>query len=93
MAREPYQLRFDQGRQQRYFPDRRALLAFVARVGQVSADPRFEVWVEGEPVLLADGRRAGRRFEHVETLDLRDAAVRARLDAELDASGAVGDTP
>jgi hypothetical protein len=88
---EQWQLRFDWGRQQRYFPDRRALLECVERVSRRSPDPRFEVWVEGSPVLMADGRQAGRRYELVEVLDLQDSDVRERLKAELIALRQQGD--
>jgi hypothetical protein len=83
MTSEQWQLRFDWGRQQRYFPNRRELLECVERVSRNSPDPRFEVWTEGSPVLMADGRQAGRRYELVEVLDLRDSRVRERLKAEL----------
>ena len=53
------QLRFDEGHQQRYFVDRRALLECVVRVASQSPHPRFEIWGEGEPMRLADGRSAG----------------------------------
>jgi hypothetical protein len=91
MTRGEWQLRFDWGRQQRYFSDRRALLECVERVSRQSPDPRFEVWSEGKPVLLADGREAGRRFELVEVLDLREASVRERLKTELEALRQEGD--
>jgi hypothetical protein len=91
MTRGEWQLRFDWGRQQRYFSDRRALLECVERVSRQSPDPRFEVWSEGKPVLLADGREAGRRFELVEVLDLRESSVRERLKKELEALRQEGD--
>jgi hypothetical protein len=91
MTRGEWQLRFDWGRQQRYFSDRRALLECVERVSRQSPDPRFEVWSEGKPVLLADGREAGRRFELVEVLDLRESSVRERLKTELEALRQEGD--
>jgi hypothetical protein len=91
MTRGEWQLRFDWGRQQRYFSDRRALLECVERVSRQSPDPRFEVWSEGKPVLLADGREAGRRFELVEVLDLREPGVRERLKSELAALRQEGD--
>ena len=78
------QLRFDGGRQQRYFSDRRDLLACVLRVGSQSPDPRFEVWGEGKPVLLTDGSVGGRRFELVEVLDLSTEGLRERLMGELE---------
>ena len=77
------QLRFDEGRQQRYFSDRRDLLECVLRVGAQSPHPRFEVWGEGEPVLLADGREAGKRFELLEVLDLSEDGVREHVADEL----------
>jgi hypothetical protein len=79
------QLRFDGGHQQRYFPDRRGLLECVLRVGAQSPDPRFEVWGEGRPVVMADGREAGRQFELVEVFDLSQEGLRERLTAELQA--------
>jgi hypothetical protein len=91
MSAEQWQLRFDWGRQQRYFSDRRALLECVERVSRHSPDRRFEVWMEGSPVLLTDGREAGRRYELVEVLDLDDSGVRERLKAELIALRQQGD--
>jgi hypothetical protein len=79
------QLRFDEGHQQRYFADRRSLLECVVRVASQSPHPRFEVWGEGEPTRLADGRSAGRRFELQEVLDLSDETVRERVVEELSA--------
>jgi hypothetical protein len=43
------------------------------------------VWGEGEPVLLADGREAGKRFELFEVLDLSEDGQRERLAEELHA--------
>jgi hypothetical protein len=43
------------------------------------------VWGEGRPVLLTDGRAAGRRFELREVLDLGDTSVRERIEGELSA--------
>jgi len=77
------QLRFDEGRQQRYFSDRRELLECVLRVGAQSPHPRFEVWGEGEPLLMADGREAGKRFELFEVLDLSEDGQRERIADEL----------
>lgn len=85
MGNNELQLRFDGGRQQRYFSHRRDLLECVLRVGSQSPDPRFEVWREGKPVLLADGREAGKRFELSEVLDLSEDGLRDRLVTELDA--------
>jgi hypothetical protein len=77
------QLRFDGGHQQRYFSSRRELLECVLRVSAQSPDPHFEVWGEGDPVTLTDGRTAGRRFELREVLDLTEEGVRSRLVEEL----------
>lgn len=79
------QLRFDGGNQQRYFPDRRALLECVLRVSNQSPDLRFEVWGEGERLRLADGRDGGRRFVLQEVLDLEERGVRERIERELEA--------
>lgn len=84
-------MRFDGGRQQRYFSDRRELLECVLRVGAQSPDPRFEVWGEGRPVLLADGREGGKRFELFEVLDLSQTGLRERLETELRALSGAGE--
>jgi hypothetical protein len=86
------QLRFDEGHQQRYFEDRRSLLECVLRVASQSPHPRFEVWGEGEPMRLADGRSAGKRFELKEVLDLSDENARERVVAELSALEGAGET-
>jgi hypothetical protein len=77
------QLRFDGGHQQRYFTSRRDLLECVLRVSAQSPDPHFEVWGEGDPVTLRDGRTAGRRFELLEVLDLSEEGLKDRLVDEL----------
>ena len=77
------QLRFDEGHQQRYFADRRSLLECVLRVASQSPHPRFEIWGEGEPMRMSDGRSAGRRFELKEVLDLSDESERERVVTEL----------
>jgi hypothetical protein len=86
------QLRFDEGHQQRYFADRRSLLECVLRVASQSPHPRFEVWGEGEPMRLADGSSAGKRFELKEVLDLSDENGRERVVAELSALEGAGET-
>jgi hypothetical protein len=86
------QLRFDEGRQQRYFSDRRELLECVLRVGAQSPHPRFEVWGEGDPVLMADGREAGKRFELFEVLDLSKDGQRERIANELHALESDGES-
>jgi hypothetical protein len=90
MSGSRYQLRFDAGHQQRYFPDRRSLLECVLWVSRQSPDPRFEVWREGTPVRLADGSTAGKRYELVEVLDLSEQGRRERLAAEVQALQAEG---
>jgi hypothetical protein len=83
MGSSELQLRFDGGHQQRYFSTRRDLLDCVLRVSTQSPDPRFEVWGEGNPVTLVDGRTAGRRFELLEVMDLSKEGQRERLIEEL----------
>jgi hypothetical protein len=90
-SRRDWQLRFDEGRQQRYFAQRRDLLECILRVGTQSPYPRFEIWGEGNPVLLADGRAAGRRFELVEIVDLSEEGERERVAGELEDLRAGGD--
>jgi hypothetical protein len=78
-----WQLRFDGGRQQRYLPDRAAVLRYVLAVGPHAASPRFEVFAEADPVRLADGSDGGRRFTLVEVIDLSRPEEAERLRAEL----------
>jgi hypothetical protein len=87
---ESLQLRFDAGHQQRYFSDRRSLLECVLWVSRQSPHPRFEIWREGPPVRLADGRVAGKRYELAEVLDLSEPGQRERLAAEVQALKAKG---
>ena len=75
---------FDDGRQQRYLPDRQAVLRYVLAVGPHAASPRFEVFAEAGPVRLADGSDGGRRFTLVEVIDLSRPEETERLRAELD---------
>lgn len=78
-----WQVRFDGGHQQRYLPDRAAVLRYVLAVGPRAASPRFEVFAETPGAVMADGSSGGRRFELVEVIDLaRDGEV-GRLRAEL----------
>ena len=44
-----WQIRFDDGHQQRYLPDRQAVLRYVLGVGLSAASPRFEVFTESAP--------------------------------------------
>src|SRR5437588_7769936 len=65
-----WQILFDGGHQQRYLPDRRAVLRYVLAVGPRAASPRFEVLAETGRVRLADGTDGGRQFALVEVIDL-----------------------
>jgi hypothetical protein len=87
---ESLQLRFDAGHQQGYFSDRRSLLECVLWVSRQSPHPRFEIWREGAPVRLADGRVAGKRYQLAEVLDLSEQGQRERLEAEVQALQAKG---
>lgn len=78
-----WQVRFDGGHQQRYLADRRAVLRYVLTIGPRAASTRFEVFAEGEPLLLADGSPGGRRFELVEVIDLARPGEIDRLRTEL----------
>jgi hypothetical protein len=78
-----WQLRFDRGRQQRYLPDRPSVLRYVLAIGPRAADPRFEVWAEGEPIRLADGSSGGRRFQLAEVFDVSRPGEYERIRAEL----------
>jgi len=83
-----WQIRFDDGHQQRYLPDRQAVLRYVLAVGLKAASPRFEVFRESGPVVLADGTPGGRAFSLVEIIDLARPGEVERLRAELSAAGA-----
>jgi hypothetical protein len=82
-----WQVLFDDGHQQRYLPDRRAVLGFVLAVGPQAASPRFEVLAETGRVRLADGSDGGRRFALVEVIDLARPGEIDRLRRELDSDG------
>jgi hypothetical protein len=82
-ARE-WQVRFDGGHQQRYLPDRGAVLRYVLAVAPQAASRRFEVYAEAEPVRLADGSPGGRRFALAEVIDLGQPGEADRLRAELE---------
>jgi len=79
-----WQVRFDSGHQQRYLPDRQAVLRYVLTVGPQAASPRFEILAEGEPVRMKDGSSVGRRFTLVEVIDLTRPGEIGRLREELD---------
>lgn len=78
-----WQVRFDGGRQQRYLPSRADVIACVLRISAHSQDPTFEVFSEAQPVRLADGTHAGRRFQLVEVIDMREPDKRGALQREL----------
>jgi len=78
-----WQVRFDGGRQQRYLPDRSAVLRYVLAVGPHATSPRFEVFAEAGPVRFADGSDGGRQFILVEVIDLSRPEETERLRAEL----------
>jgi hypothetical protein len=82
-----WQVLFDGGRQQRYLPDRQAVLRYVLAVGPHAASPRFEVHAEAGRVLLADGSDGGRRFALVEVIDLARPGEADRLRRELEGGG------
>jgi hypothetical protein len=79
-----WQVRFDGGHQQRYLPDRAAVLRYVLAVGPRAASPRFEVFADSGPVRLSDGSDGGRRFGLVEVIDLSRPGEAERLREELD---------
>ena len=80
---DQWQISFDHGHQQRYLPDRRAVLSYVLSIGPRAASPRFEVFVAGEPAPRSDGRPAGRTFSRVDVIDLSRPGEVERLRAEL----------
>jgi hypothetical protein len=77
-----WQVRFDDGHQQRYLPDRAAVLRYVLAVGPRAASPRFEVY-ESASLRLADGSHGGQQFTLVEVIDLSRTGETERLRAEL----------
>ena len=87
MTSGTWQVLFDDGRQQRYLPDRQAVLRYVLAVGPQAASPRFEVHADVGPVLLADGSDGGRRFALVEVIDLARPGEADRLRRELEGGG------
>ena len=78
-----WQVVFDDGHQQRYLPDRAAVLRYVLGVAGQAASPRFEVYESG-PVRLADGSDGGSQFSLVEVIDLSQHGAAERLREELD---------
>ena len=79
-----WQVLFDGGHQQRYLPDRQAVLRYVLAVGPHAISPRFEVRTETGRVRLADGSDGGRQFALVEVIDLARPGEIDRLRRELD---------
>ena len=77
-----WQVLFDGGHQQRYLPDRAAVLRYVLAIGSHAASPRFEVY-ESSPVWLAAGSDGGRQFSLVEVIDLSRPGEADRLREEL----------
>jgi hypothetical protein len=78
-----WQIRFDDGHQQRYLPDRQAVLRYVLGIGGRAGSTRFEVFTESAQVQLADGSPGGRRFSLTEVIDLSLPGVQERIEAEL----------
>jgi hypothetical protein len=72
-----FQVVFDDGRQQRYLPDRQSVVRYVLAVGPRAASPRFEVFAASE---VAAG---GRTFTLAEVIDLARPGEIDRLRAEL----------
>lgn len=81
-----WQIRFDDGHQQRYLPDRQSVLRYVLGIGARAGSSRFEVFTESAPVVLADGSPGGRTFALTEVIDLARPGERERLQAELTAA-------
>ena len=77
-----WQVVFDGGHQQRYLPDRAAVLRYVLGVADQAASPRFEVY-QSAPVRLADGSDGGRRFSLAEVIDISLPGAAERLRKEL----------
>jgi hypothetical protein len=80
---DQWQISFDHGHQQRYLPDRRAVLSYVLSIGPQAASPRFEVFVESKPPPRSGRRPAGRTFSRVDVIDLSRPGEVERLRAEL----------
>jgi hypothetical protein len=78
-----WQICFDGGHQQRYLPDRQAVLRYVLAIGPKAASKRFEVFTESAPVVLSDGTPGGRAFSLTEVIDLDRPGETERLAAEL----------
>jgi len=88
-----WQIRFDHGHQQRYLPDRQAVLRYVLAIAPRAASQRFEVFTETPPAPQAGPRPAGRSFALAEVIDLSRPGEADRLRAELAALAAAPDGP
>jgi hypothetical protein len=89
-----WQVRFDGGHQQRYLPDRAAVLRYVLAIAPRAGSGKFEVFAESEPVTLADGTPGGRAFGLTEVIDFSRPGEEQRLRAELEKlPGPGGDPP
>ncbi|HWG62566.1 MAG TPA: hypothetical protein VG253_12710 [Streptosporangiaceae bacterium] len=82
---EQWQIRFDDGHQQRYLPDRQAVLRYVLAIGPKAGSKRFEIFERSAPVQLANGSSGGRSYALVEVIDLGKPGESERLTAELSA--------
>jgi hypothetical protein len=78
-----WQVRFDSGHQQRYLPDRVAVLRCVLALAPRAASKQFEVFRDTGQVRLLDGTDGGRRFALAEVIDLGKPGEMDRLLAEL----------
>jgi hypothetical protein len=83
-----WQIRFDHGHQQRYLPDRQAVLRYVLAIAPRAASQRFEVFAERPPTPVASSQPAGRAFALVDVIDLSRPGEAERLRAELAALAA-----
>lgn len=84
MAGQQWQIRFDGGHQQRYLPDRAAVLQYVLAIGPRTPFSRFEVFTAREAAPLADGSPGGRCYALAEVIDLAVPGERDRITAERD---------
>jgi len=87
-----WQVRFDDGHQQRYLPDRAAVLRCVLALAPRAASKRFEVFEDAGPVRLLDGTDGGRRFALAEVIDLSQQGELDRLRTELAELARCGDS-
>lgn len=78
-----WQVCFDDGHQQRYLPDRVAVLRCVLALAPRAVSKRFEVFEDAGQIRLLDGTDGGRRFELAEVIDLSKPGELDRLRAEL----------